>query len=451
MAGTEITFIHTADCHLDAPLTGLRFGDPATAERVTAGQRNTFVAIADLCIRHRADFLVIAGDLFDTSRKNLNTQIVLKEQFGRLDRLGIKVFIAAGNHDNLEEAGYGEAGLEITLPKNVHVFSGESPEEIVIEKDGAPAARVVGMSFPKRDVQTNLANLFPDKKDRLFTVGVLHTSVGGAVSEHDTYAPCATGDLERRGYDYWALGHIHKRGVLRENPYIVYPGCPQARRRRETGGMSVTLVRANAGGISVSELPTGALQMEDVAVDITGIREGGHGDLAHAIKSELDALRARLAPHVECCIVRIRLTGEGPLFNIKYGLLIEGKSAKEYIIDTLAQLDQGKTPSIIIRELDAEACAPEKESLDIAALRNEDSVMGEVVRFFDSLSENPAAAAEFSASLLENALGTTYANDKRVARQLQRLGKESGEPGIDQALLGDAMMICLDALRPETK
>ncbi|MFA6451215.1 MAG: DNA repair exonuclease [bacterium] len=457
MVDNTLTFIHTADCHLDAPLTGLRLIDDAMAEQIAAGQRETFISIIDLCIAKRADFLVIAGDLFDTSQKNLNTQVVLKKQFEKLRKNGIEVYIAAGNHDNLEETDYHGAGLEITLPDNVHVFSGDGPQEIIFHKNGAPAARLVGMSFPKRDIQNNLAGLFPAKSGALFTVGVLHTSVGGGSSEHVNYAPCSAGDLESKGYDYWALGHIHQRIVLRERPYIVYPGCPQARRRRETGRMSVTLVQTGpAGAVNVSELPTGDLQMEDIPIDISDINENAYGDLVSLIKTEFDALRSGLAPHVACCIARIRFTGEGSMFSLKYDPYIEQhkKNAFEYIKEALIQLDSGARPSILIREIDASACEPAKESLDISALRSEDSVMGETVRYFDSIKTNPEKLAGFTGALLENSLNHKLGNDSRVSRQLQKASIEY--PGAEAAdsyesLLDDALMICLDSLRADRK
>jgi DNA repair exonuclease SbcCD nuclease subunit len=456
MAGINLTFIHTADCHLDAPLTGLRMIDNSIAEKVAGGQRDTFISIIDLCISNRADFLIIAGDLFDSSQKNLNTQVILKQQFEKLRTHGIKVYIAAGNHDNLEEAGYHGAGLEITLPDNVHIFSGEAPEEIIHYKDGAPAAKIVGISFPKRDVQNNLAELFPDKSGALFTVGVLHTSVGGGSADHDTYAPCSAGDLERKGYDYWALGHIHKRAVLSGKTHIVYPGCPQARRRKETGRMSVTLVRAGAsGGVEISELPTGALQMEEIVVDISDIKEKAFGDLTARIKEEFDALRPRLATHVVCCVVRVLLTGEGPMFMIKYDYVEHhNKNAVEHIIETLVRLDEGNAPPILIRGIDASECKPKKESLDVDALRGENSVMGEVVRYFDNLKAVPEASAEISSTLLENRLNPKYGNDAKVSRRLQWFGNEYPEAAgqnITDSLLNDAMMICLDSLRPGAK
>ncbi len=454
MPDAGITFIHTADCHLDAPLLGLRLIDPSLADAAARCQRESFVSIIDACIDREADFLIIAGDLFDSGRKNLHTQVVLKKQFERLRERGIRVFIAAGNHDNLEEAGYGRPGAEVTFPDNVHVFSGEAPEEITIEKGGAPAARVVGMSFRRRDVSTNIAELYPAKKGDAFTIGVLHTSVTGAsaaAAEHETYAPCTTGDLERKGYDYWALGHIHRRAALDTAMPAVYPGCPQARRGRETGDTSVTLVRVDASGRpEISEIPTGALRMEDVEADISDIGAGAYADLAARIHAEFESLRAGFPPHVKCCVARVRLRGEGPMQRLTLDPYLpeHGKSAVEYTAAALNALEESRSPRIWVREIDASGCRPEKEALDINALRGEDSLAGDVVRLADDLASRPESRAEITcASLLNSLRNSNAANDRLLFRHLERAAADNAAPVAAGDTLGDAITVCLDALR----
>ena len=58
---------------------------------------------------------------------------------------------------------------------------------------------------------------------------VLHANVGQA-SQHAAYSPCTVDDLAGTGHHYWALGHVHKRQILREHgPCIAYPGNLQGR------------------------------------------------------------------------------------------------------------------------------------------------------------------------------------------------------------------------------
>ncbi len=454
MPGPGITFIHTADCHLDAPLLGLRLIDPSLADAAARCQRESFVSIIDACVDGKADFLIIAGDLFDSGRKNLQTQIVLKKQFERLRERGIRVFIAAGNHDNLEEAGYGQPGAEVTFPDNVHIFSGDAPAEFTVEKGGAAAARVVGMSFHRRDVSRNIADLYPAKKDATFTVGVLHTSVTGATAaaaEHETYAPCTVNDLERKGYDYWALGHIHRRGALDTAKPAIYPGCPQARRVRETGDTSVTLVHVDASGhAEISEIPTGALRMENVEVDVSDIGAGAYADLAARIHTEFESLRLGFAPHVKCCVARVRLRGNGPMHRLILDPYLpeHGKTATEYTAGALNALEETRSPRIWLREIDASGCHPEKDALDVDALRGEDSLAGDVVRFVDNAASRPELQAQITAASLINVLrNSNAANDRLLYRHLEHAMAENTASATHGDTLVDALAVCLDALR----
>ena len=59
---------------------------------------------------------------------------------------------------------------------------------------------------------------------------------------HANYAPCTVDDLTAKGYDYWALGHVHHRAVLHQNPDVVFPGIFQGRHIRETGPKGAYLV-----------------------------------------------------------------------------------------------------------------------------------------------------------------------------------------------------------------
>ena len=79
-----------------------------------------------------------------------------------------------------------------------------------------------GRSFPDREVPDDLVPHYPEPIAGFFNIGVLHTSLTGAAG-HDTYAPTSLAVLKAKGYDYWALGHIHARQVVCEVPRIVFP------------------------------------------------------------------------------------------------------------------------------------------------------------------------------------------------------------------------------------
>jgi hypothetical protein len=77
---------------------------------------------------------------------------------------------------------------------------------------------------------------------------MLHTSADDP-GVHEVYAPCRVESLAAKGYDYWALGHIHDRRVLHERPFVVFPGNTQGRHARETGAKGATLVEVADGCI----------------------------------------------------------------------------------------------------------------------------------------------------------------------------------------------------------
>jgi DNA repair exonuclease SbcCD nuclease subunit len=76
----------------------------------------------------------------------------------------------------------------------------------------------------------------------MFHRGLLHTNATGN-TDHDPYAPCSLEELVAKGYDYWALGHVHEFDVLHERPHVVYSGNAQGRHAREQGPKGCVLVR----------------------------------------------------------------------------------------------------------------------------------------------------------------------------------------------------------------
>ena len=100
---------------------------------------------------------------------------------------------------------------------------------------------VHGQSFANGDVRDDLSADYPAALPGKFNIGVLHTCATGR-DGHDSYAPCKLEGLISKGYNYWALGHIHKREVLNENPFIIFPGNIQGRHIRESGPKGCSLI-----------------------------------------------------------------------------------------------------------------------------------------------------------------------------------------------------------------
>ena len=260
MAGFR--FLHTADIHLDSPLRGLADHDGRIAERVRTAPRAAFEGLVEFAIDEAVDFMVIAGDLYDGAWRDYRTGLFFAGQMGRLNEADIPVFLLYGNHD-----AESQLTRRLALPGNVRVFGSRRPETFALDSFGVA---LHGRSFPNRAVTENLVPGYPPPTRGMFDIGVLHTALDGRPG-HDPYAPCDKAELVAKGYDYWALGHVHGREVVHENPHIVFPGNLQGRHARETGAKSAYLVSVEDGEVvHLSAVSTDAVRWEVLDVDVAG-------------------------------------------------------------------------------------------------------------------------------------------------------------------------------------
>lgn len=230
---TVFRFLHAADIHLDSPLRGLAGQEGNAVERVRTATREALDALVGLAMEEKVDFLVIAGDLYDGDWRDYKTGLFFAAQMGRLNKAGIRVYLLHGNHD-----AESQITRRLELPDNVQVFGTRKPDTFTHDE-----LKVVlhGQSFRQRDITDNLVPDYPAPVNGAFNIGVLHTGLGG-IGGHMNYAPCTLEDLTNKGYDYWALGHVHQASVLHENPHVVFPGNLQGRHARETGPKGASLV-----------------------------------------------------------------------------------------------------------------------------------------------------------------------------------------------------------------
>lgn len=237
-------FVHAADIHLDSPLRGLARYEGAPVDRIRGATRQALKNLVDLTLAEEADFLLIAGDLYDGDWKDYNTGLFFASEMSRLRAAGIKVFIVAGNHD----AG-SQISRQLRMPDNVVRLSSKKPQTVTLDQ---LRVAIHGQGFSKAAVSEDLSIAYPPAAVGLFNIGMLHTSVNGREG-HEPYAPCTIDGLITKGYDYWALGHVHKREILCEDPLIIFPGNIQGRHIRETGAKGCTLVAVQEGRVTAVE------------------------------------------------------------------------------------------------------------------------------------------------------------------------------------------------------
>lgn len=255
-------FIHTADIHLDSPLRGLERHDGAPIDEIRGATRRAFVNLIDQALDEPVDFILIAGDLYDGDWKDYNTGLFFINQMGRLAKAGIRVFMVSGNHD-----AAGTITRSMSLPDNVTLFSAKKIESVSIQELGVV---IHGRSYATASVSDNLAADYPGFVPNHFNIGLLHTALTGRAG-HASYAPCSKDDLLSKGYDYWALGHVHRREVVAGEPPIIFPGNIQGRHIRETGIKSATMVTvADRRVTGMRLLEVDVMRWEVCRVDLNG-------------------------------------------------------------------------------------------------------------------------------------------------------------------------------------
>lgn len=281
-------FIHTADLHLDSPLRGLSSYADAPAERLRTATRDAFQNLVTQAIDEQVDFIVVAGDVYDGDWKDFNTGLFFVRQMGRLRHAGIPVYLLYGNHDADSEM---TRGLE--LPDNVHVFSSRKAETFRIEHK---KVALHGRSFKVAATTENLLPSYPEPVAGWLNIGVLHTALEGN-AEHAKYAPCSVAELQAKGYQYWALGHVHEHWMLRGDVTITYSGNLQGRHIRELGARGALLVTAEDGEITeVDRLEVDVLRWHALEVDIStvGDRRGAIRAAGLGLERTLDSTPSHL-------------------------------------------------------------------------------------------------------------------------------------------------------------
>lgn len=357
-------FVHAADLHIDSPFAGVGDADNRVATRLREATYEAFQNLVDLCINQNADFLVIAGDVYDGADRSVRAQLRFRDGLSKLADAGIQSFVVHGNHDPLD--GWQSS---ISWPEGVHVF-GATPEWKNFEKNGEVVAAIQGMSYPTREVTENLATQFaPPESGNLFAIGLLHANVG-ANSAHPNYAPCTVEDLSASGIDYWALGHVHTRQTLkRAAPVIAYPGNTQGRHPNETGARGALVVDVDPSGASRSDfVALDVVRWERSDVDISNLET--IDSLDSAIRQATDNLSVQAEDRDVVC--RLNIVGRGPLHE-----QLAADGAVEDLLDSVRNTWNASGSPWVWVERITDSTRP---AIDIEARAKQDDFLGATLK-----------------------------------------------------------------------
>ena len=250
----EVKFIHAADLHLGSVFSGFQHMHGAIYDKLKNSGYTALTKLVDKAIQERVDFVIFAGDIYDNEERNLKAQLKFKSEMERLNHHSIPVYLIHGNHDFVK-GNY----FDISLPANVHVYGCEvEVKQFVKESDGT-TVNLYGFSYEKRHILDRVIQDYEKVGSSDYHVGILHGNLDGE-SAHGNYAPFSRSELLSKGFDYWALGHIHKRMEIMQDPPAIYPGCLQGRNKKETGEKGFYIVSLSSSDTILEFVPVSTVE-----------------------------------------------------------------------------------------------------------------------------------------------------------------------------------------------
>lgn len=278
--------LHSADLHLGSPLR-------AASAPLRQAADGVLGRIVDVALAERVEAIVLAGDIFDNAVADVALRAQFVGQLSRAVRAGVPVVMIRGNHDALLDLS--QIG---PLGEGLHLLTRDAPS---VELKGAVFH---GISFEDTHVHGSMLPDYPARQPGKLNIGLMHTSLDGAPG-HDPYAPVALGALVAHGYDYWALGHIHKRMQhIEAGAAVVMPGIPQGRHAGESAGGTVTLATLGDRP-DLRTAPVAEVLFEPCSVDLTGLSEI---EIIDALRRAVPQAEPEAGPHRA---VRFHLRGSG--------------------------------------------------------------------------------------------------------------------------------------------
>ena len=239
-------FVHIADMHFDTPFTSLNMkGDLGDVRRLE--QRKIFQKIIDYIKGNNIDYFFISGDLYEHVYTKRSTIDYINSCFQEIPNT--KIFIAPGNHDPYVVGSYYE---NYDFASNVYIFKDG------FERQEMRDVNIYGMAFTSfymDGIDLDLVQIVKNDNPNVFLV---HCDLNGVKDENGfTYNNISETKLKALGFNYVAMGHIHKSNFESKNT-IAYPGSP----------ISMGFDELGEHGMIVGELVSnGELELKFVKLD----------------------------------------------------------------------------------------------------------------------------------------------------------------------------------------
>ncbi|EOL44500.1 metallophosphoesterase family protein [Enterococcus caccae] len=302
--------LHTADLHLDRSFEGLKNSPKQIAEKLQKANPKVVTAIVDIAIKNQVDAVILAGDTFHQSRTSIRTQAYFIDEMKRLDREGIPVIMSFGNHDY-----YAAERYWFDFPKNMFLFQKEQVETHYFMTKNQEKVAITGFSYEHPWINEDKLSAFPTKDlGTDIHIGIYHGDTTN--NGYQNYAPFSFSEMKTKGYDYWALGHIHQPQVVSADPLIVYPGTPQGHTKKERTVQGVAIVSVESGHATVHFEPVAQVVWQMTTYSLNQAR-----NLQEALSMLTNFLSEKASNQYHVILKEIKLTDTeqlGEEFTLSY-------------------------------------------------------------------------------------------------------------------------------------
>ena len=268
----EFSFLHVADIHLDRTFSDLsEYSIDDNSDKICKNAiENSFNNIINFAIMKNVDFVLIAGDTFNSSEHDFSSKLILKKGLQRLLNSDISVYLICGNHDPL--TSYNKTTFNYDEDSNIKIIGLNTPiyADIPLKnKRGEIVASLHALSFKEEKFNDNPVEYFKPAQNG-FNIGLLHCDLNASINS--PYAPCLLSELKELNYDYFALGHIHLPNINNDN--IQYSGTIQGRNSKETGIHGIRYIKVSENKITKNMfVPMDIIRFEDITADISSAND----------------------------------------------------------------------------------------------------------------------------------------------------------------------------------
>ena len=253
-------FVHIADMHFDSPFVNLSDRD-SMGELRRLEQRKVFKKIIEYIKDNNIEYLFISGDLYEHKYIKQSTIEYINKLFKEIPNT--KIYIAPGNHDPYLKNSY---YAKFNWNENVKIFSD------AVEKIENEDANIYGYGFTDFYCENSgIENIEIEDKDKL-NILVIHGALDSSDVEDRKYNPMKKNVLKSKGFDYIALGHIHKLDYnSEENQNIVYPGSTVSLGFDELGQHGMIVGDFEGKNLNLAFVPLDEKEYKIINLDITDI------------------------------------------------------------------------------------------------------------------------------------------------------------------------------------